>query len=67
VVTTFISVSLKRECSLRLAEPMVSQRSSTIPTLAWTYSEWLSVPLRQWIVTGSSRPSPPSASINLPS
>jgi hypothetical protein len=34
--TTFISVSLKSECSLRLAEPTVSHRSSTMPTLAWT-------------------------------
>jgi hypothetical protein len=34
--TTFISVSLKRECSLRFAEPIVSQRSSTIPIFAWT-------------------------------
>ena len=36
VVTTFISVSLKSECSLRLAEPTVSQRSSTMATLACT-------------------------------
>ena len=35
-VTTFTSVSLKSECSLRLAEPTVSQRSSTIPTFACT-------------------------------
>ena len=35
-VTTFISVSLKNECSLRLAEPIVSQASSTMPILAWT-------------------------------
>ena len=34
--TTFISVSLKNECSLRLADPIVSQASSTIPILAWT-------------------------------
>ncbi len=33
-VTTFISVSLKNECSLRLADPTVSQASSTIPILA---------------------------------
>jgi len=35
-VTTFISVSLKSECSLRFAEPSVSQRSSTIAIFAWT-------------------------------
>ena len=35
-VTTFISVSLKSECSFRLAEPTVSQRSSTMPTFACT-------------------------------
>src|ERR1019366_980498 len=33
-VTMFISVSLKNECSLRLADPTVSQVSSTIPILA---------------------------------
>ena len=35
-VTRFISVSLKSECSFRLADPRVSQVSSMIPTLAWT-------------------------------
>ncbi|MFL5861970.1 MAG: acyl-CoA synthetase [Solirubrobacteraceae bacterium] len=35
-VTTFISVSLKSECSLRFAEPTVSHLSSTIPILACT-------------------------------
>ena len=35
-VTTFISVSCRSECALRLAEPTVSQRSSTMPILAWT-------------------------------
>ena len=35
-MTTLTSVSLKSECSLRFAEPIVSQRSSTIATLAWT-------------------------------
>ena len=33
-VAMLISVSLNRECSLRLAEPTVSHRSSTIATLA---------------------------------
>ena len=35
-VTMFISVSFSSECALRFAEPTVSQRSSTMPTLAWT-------------------------------
>jgi hypothetical protein len=35
-VAMLISVSLNSECSLRLAEPTVSQRSSTIATLACT-------------------------------
>ena len=35
-LTRFISVSLNSECSLRFAEPIVSQASSMIPTLAWT-------------------------------
>jgi WD40 repeat protein len=35
-VTMFISVSLNSECSFRFAEPIVSQRSSTIPILACT-------------------------------
>ena len=35
--TRLTSVSLKSEWALRFAEPSVSQRSSTIPTLAWTY------------------------------
>ena len=34
--TMFISVSLNKECSFKFAEPIVSQRSSMIPTLAWT-------------------------------
>ena len=33
-ITTFTSVSLKSECSLRFAEPTVSHRSSTIPIFA---------------------------------
>ena len=37
-VTTFISLSLNIECSFRLAEPIVSQASSTIPTFACTYT-----------------------------
>ena len=36
LTTTFTSVSLKSECSLRFAEPSVSQRSSTMPIFAWT-------------------------------
>ena len=49
--TTFTSVSLKSECSLRFAEPTVIQASSTIPTFAWTYTEfppgWKSVQARK--------------------
>ena len=51
-VTMFISVSLKKECSLRLAEPRVSHSSSTIPIFACTYSGPLSCPVRAEIVVG---------------
>ena len=44
--TTFISVSFSSECALRFAEPTVSQRSSTIPTLACTYRRSSRSPLR---------------------
>ena len=37
-VTTSTSVSLNSECSLRLAEPIASHSSSTMPILACTYS-----------------------------
>src|SRR5262249_11846484 len=60
-----ISVSPKSECSFRLAEPIVSQRSSTMPTFAWTYTgcrapAWKSEP-------ATNRPAPSSASISNPS
>jgi hypothetical protein len=60
-VTTFMSVSLKNECSLRLADPTVSQASSTIPILACTYSGLVSPPLRATIVVASRRAAPLSA------
>jgi hypothetical protein len=34
-VMTFTSESLNNECSLRFADPIVSQASSTMPILAW--------------------------------
>ena len=66
-VTTFISVSFNSECAFRFAEPTVSQRSSTIPTLACTYRRSSRSPLSERIVVASSRPAPSSAAASTPS
>ena len=66
-VTTFISVSLSSECAFRLAEPTVSQRSSTIPTLACTYRRSSRWPVSERIVVASNRPAPSSAATSTPS
>jgi len=52
---------LKKECALRFAEPRVSQRSSTIPTFACTYTRSLVLPERARIVVARKRPWPSSA------
>ena len=55
-MTTFISVSLSSECAFRFAEPIVSQRSSTIPTFAWTYSGSSRPPDSERSVAARNRP-----------